>query len=97
VTEETAMTETPPPARPKREKRTTPIHALVRESTGHAFRLWADKRGLTVSGAVEGLMVDALLREVTASPLGPLTRDLPPETLKRIVAVLRAPDTPATA
>jgi hypothetical protein len=85
------VTETPP-ARPKREKRTTPVHAVVRKSTGDAFRLWADKRGLTVSGAVEGLMVDALLREATASPLGPLTRDVPPETLARIVALLRALD-----
>lgn len=87
-----SVTDTPPPVRPRREKRTTPIHAVVRESTGHAFRLWADKRGLTVSGAVEGLMVDALLRELTASPLGPLTRDLPPDTMERIVALLRDRD-----
>lgn len=83
------MTDTPPPARPKREKRTTPVHAVVRQSTGDAFRLWADKRGLTVSGAVEGLMVDALLRELTTAPVGLLSRDLPPETLARIVALLR--------
>jgi len=91
------MTDTPPPARPRREKRTTPIHAVVRESTGHAFRLWAEKRGLTVSGAVEGLMVDALLRELTSAPVGLLRRDLPPETLAQIVELLRGPETPATA
>lgn len=87
----TVTSETPPPAKPRRELR-TPINATVRPSTAAVFRLWADKRGLTVSGAVEGLMVDALLRELTASPLGPLTRDLPPDTMERIVALLRDRD-----
>lgn len=91
------MTDAPQPARLTRENRTAPIHATVRPSTANAFRLWADKRGLTVSSAIEALMVDALLREVTASPLGVLTRDLPPDTLERIVAVLRGHETPPTA
>jgi hypothetical protein len=91
------MTDTPQPARLTRENRTAPIHATVRPSTARAFRLWADKRGLTVSSAVEALMVDALLREVTATPVGLLTRDLPPDALERIVAVLSDPEAPATA
>lgn len=89
------MPDTPP--RAGREKRTAPIHATVRPSTAHAFRLWADKRGLTVSSAVEALMVDALLREVTATPVGLLTRDLPPDSLERIVALLREHESPSTA
>lgn len=91
------MAATPPPAKPTREMRSSPIHALTRPSLASAFKLWADRRGLTVSGAVEGLIIDAMLREVTASPLGSLTRDLPPETLERIVAVLSPPDGAATA
>lgn len=88
------MTDTPPPAR---EKATKSLHALVPPSTHEAFELWAATRGLTASGAVRALVVDALLRELTASPLGPLSRDLPPDTAARIVAHLRDRQTPPTA
>ncbi|HEY2087433.1 MAG TPA: hypothetical protein VGH54_15635 [Mycobacterium sp.] len=88
------MSDTPPP---RREIRSAPVSAIVRPSVREAFRLWAAQRGLTLSGAVEGLMIDALLREVTASSLGPLTRDLRPEDLERIVAVLRERDTRSSA
>jgi len=78
----------------KRENRTASVHALTRPSTARLFRLWAEKRGLTDSAAVEGLMVDALLREVTATPVGLLARDLPPDAAARIETILRAHDTP---
>ncbi len=86
-----------PPAKSRRERRTAPIHATVRPSTAHAFRLWADKRGLTVSSAIEALMVDALLRELSTAPVGLLTRDLPPEAIDRIETLLRASSTPHEA
>lgn len=82
------VTATPPPPR-RREKATTPIHALVPPAMGHAFRLWADSRGLTVSGAVRALMVHAMTAEVSETPVGPLSRDLAPDETDRIVAHLR--------
>jgi len=91
------MTDTPQPARLTRENRTAPIHATVRPSTAHAFRLWAEKRGLTVSSAIEALMVDALLRELSGAPVGLLPRDLPREAYDRIVILLRAGTTPSEA
>ena len=86
-----------PPGRARRERRTAPIHATVRPSTAHAFGLWCDKRGLTVSAAVEALMVDALLRELSTTPVGLLTRDLPPDAYDRIETLLRARITPHEA
>jgi len=76
-----------------RETRTASIHALTRPSTARLFRLWVKKRGLTDSAAVEGLIVDALLREATATPVGLLARDLPPEVAARIEMLLTTQDT----
>lgn len=78
----------------ERERRTAPVHAVIRPTTAGLFKVWAENRGLTVSAAVEGLMVDALLRELTASPVGLLTRDLPPNAAARIETILGSRDTP---
>lgn len=77
-----------------RERRTAPVHAVVRPTTKALFTLWAKRRGLTDSAAIEGLMVDALLRELSSVPVGPLARDLPPDAAARIETLLGVRDTP---
>lgn len=78
----------------KRENRTAPVHTVTRPSVRRLFEVWAKGRGLSVSAAVEGLMVDALLRELSTTPVGLLTRDLTPEALERIETVMGARSAP---
>lgn len=79
---------------PARERATVHVSSLLPPSTAEAFALWASKRGLGTSGAIRALIVDALVRELSASPLGPLYSDLPPETAAQIVARMGERDSP---
>lgn len=79
---------------PAPERMTKLVQTLVTPTVGEAFSLWASKRGLTVSAAARALIVDALYRELSASPVGPLYSDLPPDAARRIVALLKGHDTP---
>jgi len=82
------MTETPAP--PARERNTVSVHSLVTPSTAEAFEAWAAYRGLKTSAAVRGLIVHALWREVSGSPLEALPGDLPAEMARQIVTDLEA-------
>lgn len=79
---------------PARERATVHVSSLLPPTTAETFALWASKRGLTTSGAIRALIVDALVRELSASPLGPLYSDLPPDEAARIVRRLGERDTP---
>lgn len=86
-----------PPLATERERTTRGLSALVTPSTGAAFEVWAEKRGMTVSAAVRALIEDALWREARGEPLGALYGDLPASVARQIVASVQAPQPPPEA
>lgn len=86
--------DTPPP---ERERNSVSVHALVTPTTGEAFEAWAAHRGLTVSAAVRGLILDALWRERRREPLGVLPGDLPAAVAREIVTDLKVGPVPPEA